>query len=529
MSDKRADAPKPAHAPEREDPIEREEPTELLPGGMGKRPDAEKDADDGSTLPMPKPQSRPDDDTTVLEAGETESLARAKAADGADAACPDQPDGDAGADDAPAPRRLRWHSRGVLVVVLIVLLGVAAAALTYQAELWGGRSVPDVTGLTEADATAALRGAGFDASSVDVPTDEGVGTALCTNPKAGTRVRPGSSIELGVGVPRTVPPIVGSSLDDARESLGDAGITSLRLEYKNSDEDEGTVLSCSPAAGSVVTADEQVTLVVAQPYTVPDVVGLSQDEATKAVAEAGLTAKIEWEESEGTALTVLSTSPEAGERTSAGASVTVTVVAPGASAETHVADYLASDPHDVSAYLSWKGWSFDFGVTEAGSGSLPDGSYAETAWKKAGVGTLTFTPRSLSSRHGVFLGSLFTSDVLAQGSPIAGVRFEPSLSGDDASPQVNSATVSTWAVRCGLDGPEGTLTSDDVARAMGVSAPSRRYVVGYGEQDGCVWAILVRDRSVVVTCAPTGLYDGVDLGKYGDSLGVYLAYTLGSD
>ena len=68
-----------------------------------------------------------------------------------------------------------------------------------------------------------------------------------------------------------------------------------------------------------------------------------------------------------------------------------------------------------------------------------------------------------------------------------------------------------------------------MARATGTAAPSRRYVVGYGEQDAFVWAILVRERGVVVTCAPAGLYDGVDLSKYGDSLGVYLAYALGSD
>ena len=78
-------------------------------------------------------------------------------------------------------------------------------------------------------------------------------------------------------------------------------------------------------------------------------------------------------------------------------------------------------------------------------------------------------------------------------------------------------------------GEDYTLTADDVAKAMGGSAAQRRYVVGYGEQDGCVWAILVRDRSVVVTCAPRGLYDDVDLRGYGDSLGVYLAYTLGTD
>lgn len=490
------------------------EPTELLPGGVGKRPEPEREAD-GGTLPMPAPQSRPDDETTELAPAATTSLGEGEGPGPERDAAP-APDGD---------KRRRRALAAVLAVALCLLL----AAITYQAELWGGVSVPDVTGLTEAGATSALRDAGFDVSVMDVPTDSGAGTALYTNPQVGARARRGSAVELGVGVPRTVPSIVGLSLDDARSRLDDADITNLRLEYRNSDDEEGMVLSCAPAAGSVVTADEQVTLVVAQPYTVPDVVGLSQDEAARVIGEAGLASRVEWQEAEGDSLTVLSTSPRAGERASAGATVTVTVVAPGASSEAHVADYLASDPRDVSACLRWKGWSFEYGVTESGAGSLAQGEYAETGWKKAGVGVLTFTPRPLSPTHGVFLGSLFTSDVLAQGSPIAGVRFEPALTGDDADPQVNAATVSTWATRCGLESLEGTLSGDDVARATGTAAPSRRYVVGYGEQDAFVWAILVRERGVVVTCAPAGLYDDVDLSKYGDSLGVYLAYALGSD
>ena len=508
MADEKDKVPEPACEPVRE------EPTELLPGGVGKRPVAESDSGNG-TKPMPRPQSRPDEETAVLEAGATESLGGEEGP-----AAPDE--------GLPAASKPRHPPRPALVAIIAVLLCAATAILSYQAELWGGRSVPDVVGLTEADATSALRDAGFAACVTGVPTDVGAGTVLYTNPGSGARAREGSTVELGVGVPRTVPSVTGLSLDDARERLGDAGITNLRLEYKNSDDDEGTVLSCSPDVGSVVTADEQVTLVVAQPYTVPDVVGLSQDEAAKVIGVAGLSSKVEWQESDGESLTVLSTSPQAGERSSAGAMVTVTVVAPGASSETHVADYLSSDPRDVSAYLGWKGWSFEYGVTETAAGSLSQGAYAEAGWKKAGVGVITFTPRPLSSAHGVFLGSLFTSDVLAQGVPIAGVRFEPSLDGDDEGPQVNAATVSTWAMRCGLGNLEGTLTGDDVARAMGVAAPSRRYVVGYGERNGCVWAILVRERAVVVTCAPSGLYDDVDLSKYGDSLGVYLASALGS-
>lgn len=233
------------------------------------------------------------------------------------------------------------------------------------------------------------------------------------------------------------------------------------------------VLSCAPAAGSVVTADEQVTLVVAQPYTVPDVVGLSQDEAARVIGEAGLASRVEWQEAEGDSLTVLSTSPRAGERASAGATVAVTVVAPGASSEAHVADYLASDPRDVSAYLRWKGWSFEYGVTESGAvrlrrASMPRPAGRRRAWERSRL-------RPGRSRLPMGCSSEACSRVtcLPRARRLPGVRFEPALTGDDADPQVNAATVSTWATRCGLESLEGTLSGDDVARA---TAPPRRPV-----------------------------------------------------
>lgn len=167
------------------------EPTELLPGGVGKRPEPEREAD-GGTLPMPAPRSRPDDETTELAPAATTSLGEGEGPGPERDAAP-APDGD---------KRRRCALAAVLAVALCLLL----AAITYQAELWGGVSVPDVTGLTEAGATSALRDAGFDVSVTDVPTDSGAGTALYTNPQVGARARRGSTVELGVGVPRTVPP-----------------------------------------------------------------------------------------------------------------------------------------------------------------------------------------------------------------------------------------------------------------------------------------------------------------------------------
>ncbi len=526
--------------------------TELMPGGG--KPAESQPADGGEehvesgTLSMPKPGPRPDDPTEQVEMGPTSDMRRKAAEpDGAREADPPSDSAsssDEGASPAPnatpnvAPSSIRLLLNGLVPhsplgcrrlaliegAACVVIAACVVVALNWDA-IQGGPVIPDVTGQVPDAARSALEAQGFAVEERDTPTDEGVGMVLDTDPDAGSRAYEGSTIIVRVGIPRVISEVRGLSLDDARSALGDAGISNLRLEYQNSDEAENTVLSVNPGEGTVVTVDAEVTLVVAQPYTVPDVKGLSQDEATAAIAKAGLESRIEWQESDAGALTVLSTSPAAGERTSAGATVTVTVAAPGARNETYLPDYLAAQPREVSPYLSWKGWKFAFGSTADGAGSLVGTSYAETGWTKSGVGTLTFTPDPLSASHGSFLGSILTKDVLAQGVPIAAVRFEPAAGGSDPQ-SVDSATVNTWASRCGLSGLEGTLTGDETARAMGrQTAGAPDMIMGYGELGGNVWTVLARkDRGVVVTCAPKGLYDGVDLSGYGGSLGVYLAY-----
>ena len=407
-----------------------------------------------------------------------------------------------------------------LALLAVILVG------TYTAELWGGKTVPNVDGLTAAEAQRRLEGAGFSVERTDEPADEGVGTVLATEPDHGARVDAGSMVKMSVGAPRIVPDVVGKSADDAKKALADAGVSNIRIEYKNSDEAEGAVLSVSPSRGTVVSKDDEVTLRVAQAYSVPDVVGLSQDEATKKIAEAGLESKIEWRESEGDALSVLSTSPASGERVGSGATVTVTVVAPGARNETYLADYLDDNPRDVSSYLSWKGWTFRYGKAVKGQGDLSGTDCAETGWTKSGVGTLIVTPTPESSKHGSFLGELLTSDVLADGASVGGIRFEPEESGNNANPTVDSATVNTWASRCGLSGIQATLSADQIAQETGTSSGNvPDMLVGYGEMDDAVWSVSVeKGKGVTVVVAPKSLYSGVDLLGYDNSLGLYLAW-----
>ena len=214
----------------------------------------------------------------------------------------------------------------ILAAVILCVLVAAAAIATYALQLWGGRIVPDVAGMTQQAATKQLEAAGFSVSAEDERSDEVQGTVLSCDPQPGLRVEPGSHVTLKVAVSRKVPDIVGKTQDEARNMVEAEGLTSVTFDFIRSDDAEDTVLSVTPDAGSSVLSTTAVTVVVAQPYTVPDVVGKMQDEAQKLVEEAGFVAAVtrvnDEEAEEGI---VLSTDPAAGERAQSGSAVTVSV------------------------------------------------------------------------------------------------------------------------------------------------------------------------------------------------------------
>lgn len=420
--------------------------------------------------------------------------------------------------------RLRWRAKwGLVALAITVAACVLVGAFVVLGISIAGPTVPNVVGMSANDAQARLKDAGFTVEITQAPADENIGEVVSSDPSAGQRARKGSTVTISVATPRVVPAITGKTSDEAKKALEKAGIANARFENRNSDESAGTVIGVQPGVGSVVTASDTVVVQVAQPYTVPDVSGLAQDDATKAIAEAGLQSKIEWQEADGAARSVISTSPAAGEQVKSGSTVTVTVVAPGPRSELYLPGYLSSDPKDVSSYLAWKGWKFEFGTTAKGSGSFASQDVAEQGWSKADVGQLVFTPTPMSPRHGVLFGDLLTSDVMATGVRQVGVRLVPE---EGKGAAVDSATVNNWASRCGLTGLQGVVSGSDVASAMGLSGRSADTLTGWGEQDGLVWSVTVaKGGGVSVSCAPAGLYDGLDLAEYGGSLGVYLAYV----
>ena len=185
-------------------------------------------------------------------------------------------------------KRLPGSKIAAIVALVVVLAAGVAGGVTYQMELWGGKIVPDVTGMTQADATYMLQNKGFAVRSTTVPSDSTEGLVLLMDPGAGARQQEGAEVVIHVSTSRTVPKVVGSSQDSALKALSDNGFENVDVQLERSDEPEGTVLSVSPEEGEKAKASASITLKVAQAYTVPDVSGMSYNQAVQAIKDAGL-------------------------------------------------------------------------------------------------------------------------------------------------------------------------------------------------------------------------------------------------
>ncbi|MBV9057669.1 MAG: PASTA domain-containing protein [Pseudonocardiales bacterium] len=88
-------------------------------------------------------------------------------------------------------------------------------------------TVPNVRGMRQAEAVAALTRAGLTVQVRRQFDDQTAGgRAIGTDPKAGTGLARGASVTLLISTASVVPDVVGLSVDQARQALADAGLNS---------------------------------------------------------------------------------------------------------------------------------------------------------------------------------------------------------------------------------------------------------------------------------------------------------------
>ena len=231
----------------------------------------------------------------------------------------------------------RWVAAALAVVVLAIS-GAFAYDFFANDDDGGGTSssavaVPDVVGWQRTDAEQTLEKAGLrvdvnEEPSPDVPR----GQVIRTNPGAGSRLQPGTAVELIVSSGREitdVPDLSGMTLDEARRTLEKAGLA-LKGQVEEEESDSvpaGQIISQNPAAGSQISKGTEIAVTVStgkKQVRVPDVKGLSLDEARSTLESMGLRLEpnyIDSHEPENRVLAVEGTGSEVDE----GSSVTVTI------------------------------------------------------------------------------------------------------------------------------------------------------------------------------------------------------------
>jgi eukaryotic-like serine/threonine-protein kinase len=190
----------------------------------------------------------------------------------------------------PDPRRpTLWP--WLLALLVLVLAGVGAAfylsnddddeepsatstqptttsATTQATTAVATTRVPDVVGAQSATAEAALRDAGLRANLHTVPSSQPGGTVVAQNPAAGAEVDEGSAVRLNVSAggtppappePATMPDVVGLAQTEAVRALQDAGLIAA-VQLVPSQEPAGDVVAQAREPGTSLERGDTVQI-----------------------------------------------------------------------------------------------------------------------------------------------------------------------------------------------------------------------------------------------------------------------------
>jgi len=182
--------------------------------------------------------------------------------------------------------------------VALILLAVVAAAVaaSYVFLIAPGAQVPAVVGEPRADATKAVRGEGLKPVVHYVWSDRyGTGSVARQSPRGGTSVDEGVKVDLWVSrgplhIP--APELSGVAASVALQRLEADSLNGKSRRAASETAPKGQIFKQRPAAGATVARGDTVTFWVSSgppQIFVPDVVGLSQGDATAMLEDAGFT------------------------------------------------------------------------------------------------------------------------------------------------------------------------------------------------------------------------------------------------
>lgn len=195
-------------------------------------------------------------------------------------------------------RKKRNRNLIILLVLLLIALAIIAYFLLRSFGVFGGNvTVPNVVGLSSAQATQTLQDDNLTVGSSTVQASSTTkGNVISTDPKAGSSVSKNSSVDLVVSGGPHIPTVVVPTVTGKQLTQAIVALQAVNLGYTvhdtPSNQPVGTVLSQNPAGGTKTKATTKVTLTVSSTQSsvvVPSVVGQSPARAGSTLTAANLT------------------------------------------------------------------------------------------------------------------------------------------------------------------------------------------------------------------------------------------------
>lgn len=192
-----------------------------------------------------------------------------------------------------------------ITVAVVAVLAIVGVILSSVIKKNNQTEVPDFSVMTlqEAENAAAESGLVIVQGSESYSDTVKKGEIISQNMEAGTTVEKETAIEVEVSLGTKtieVPEVVGLTEEEAGQALEQKGLTFEYGEPVYSDSmEEGKVISQSPEAKTAAKEKTVVKLILSkgiEPVMVPDVVGMTEQEAKDALKGAGLKVKSSEEE-----------------------------------------------------------------------------------------------------------------------------------------------------------------------------------------------------------------------------------------
>ena len=191
-------------------------------------------------------------------------------------ACP------AGGIVAQSPPRGRTVRPGTSIEVVITGNGNGSAPTS-------GITVPELSGLTPAEAQSRLRATGLDIGRIARESAAApLGTIVSQSPAAGASATRGSRVNITVASEVRIPDLRQLTREEAIQELQESSLAIGRVTEESSSQPNGTVIKQWPLPGVPAAADDQVDITVAKGQTVPDLANLTLNDARTRLRDAGL-------------------------------------------------------------------------------------------------------------------------------------------------------------------------------------------------------------------------------------------------